>query len=115
MSEFVLTEASLGDPSLAKRRMEIIGDLAELEVTDEARALGDGLLTDGPIPTDIAMISGPRGLRFIKGFHDEALRGERKGCRSSRLGLKYRVMYEIVESDVLVKVVNLTAHDYRRG
>jgi addiction module RelE/StbE family toxin len=63
---------------------------------------------------DIAMISGPRGLRFIKGFHDEALRGEWKGCRSSRLGLKYRVMYEIVESEVLVKVVNLTAHDYRR-
>jgi addiction module RelE/StbE family toxin len=63
---------------------------------------------------DIAMISGPRGLRFIKGFHDEALRGEWKGCRSSRLGLKYRVIYEIVESDVLVKVVNLTAHDYRR-
>ena len=63
---------------------------------------------------DIAMISGPRGLRFIKGFHDEALRGEWKGRRSSRLGLKYRVMYEIVESEVLVKVVNLTAHDYRR-
>ena len=37
--------------SLAKRRMEIIGDLAELEVTDEARALGDALRTDGPIPT----------------------------------------------------------------
>ena len=63
---------------------------------------------------DIAMISGPRGLRFIKGFHDEALRGEWKSCRSSRLGLKYRVMYEIVESEVLVKVVSLTAHDYRR-
>ena len=63
---------------------------------------------------DSAMISGPRGLRFIKGFHDEALRGEWKGCRSSRLGLKYRVMYEIVESEILVKVVNLTAHDYRR-
>ena len=42
---------------------------------------------------DIVMISGPEGLRFIKGFHDEALRGEWKGYRSSRLGLKYRVMY----------------------
>ena len=63
---------------------------------------------------DIAMISGPRGLRLIKGFHDEALRGEWKGSRSSRLGLKYRVMYEIVEAEILVKVVSLTAHDYRR-
>ncbi len=63
---------------------------------------------------DIAMISGPRGLRFINEFRDDGLRGAWKGCRSSRLGLKYRVMYEIVESEVLAKVVSLTALDYRR-
>jgi len=28
---------------------------------------------------DIVCISGPRGLRLIKGFHDEALLGEWKG------------------------------------
>ena len=28
---------------------------------------------------DIAMISGPPGLRVIKGFHDEVLRGEWAG------------------------------------
>ena len=53
---------------------------------------------------DIAMISGPRGLRFIKGFHDEALRGEWKGCRSSRLGLKYGVIYEITEGTTVIAV-----------
>jgi hypothetical protein len=32
---------------------------------------------------DIAGISGPQGLRAIKGFHDEALAGEWRGHRSS--------------------------------
>ena len=35
---------------------------------------------------DIARVSGPSGLRAIKGFNDEALSGEWKGHRSSRLG-----------------------------
>ena len=63
---------------------------------------------------DIVMISGPQGLRLIKGFHDEALRGKWQGHRSSRLGLHYRVIYKTEASSVLVQVVSLTAHDYRR-
>jgi addiction module RelE/StbE family toxin len=63
---------------------------------------------------DIVRISGPSGLRFIKGFHDEALRGYWKGFRSSRLSIKYRLIYKIVEKDILVQVVNVTPHDYRR-
>lgn len=64
---------------------------------------------------DIAMISGPPGLRIIKGFRDEALSGERKGHRSSRLGIQYRVIYRIVAADQLFEVVSITAHDYRRS
>lgn len=63
---------------------------------------------------DIVEISGPEGLRIIKGFHDEALRGQWKGHRSSRLGLHYRVIYKIEANEILVQVVSLTAHDYRR-
>jgi addiction module RelE/StbE family toxin len=63
---------------------------------------------------DIVLISGPPGLRNIKGFHDEELIGEWKGHRSSRLGLQYRVLYKILEGEVVVHVVSLTAHDYRR-
>ena len=63
---------------------------------------------------DIVAISGPRGLRFIKGFNDEGLSGEWKGHRSSRLGQQYRVIYRIERSSVLVEVVSVTAHDYRR-
>ena len=63
---------------------------------------------------DIVSISGPDGLRQIKGFRDESLRGEWKGHRSSRLNIQYRVIYKIQKELVLVQVVNVTPHDYRR-
>ncbi len=63
---------------------------------------------------DIVRVSGPRGLRAITGFHDEALRGEWKGHRSSRLNQQYRVIYQIEAQEVLVYVMDVTAHDYRR-
>ena len=63
---------------------------------------------------DIVRISGPQGLRLIKGFHDESLRGEWKGHRSSRLGKQYRVIYRVENQEVVVKVLDVTAHDYRR-
>ena len=64
---------------------------------------------------DIATISGPPGLRLIKGFHDEALSGERQGYRSSRLGLQRRVIYRVIRDKLLVQVASITAHDYRRS
>jgi addiction module RelE/StbE family toxin len=63
---------------------------------------------------DIVAISGPQGLRMIKGFNDESLSGEWKGHRSSRLGQQYRVIYRIERDEIRVEVVSLTAHDYRR-
>lgn len=63
---------------------------------------------------DIARLSGPPGLRLIKGFHDEALSGVWKGHRSCRLGLQWRVMYRIAVKVLLIQVVDVTAHDYRR-
>ena len=41
---------------------------------------------------DIVSMSGPDGLRQIRGFRDEALRGEWKGYRSSRLNIQYCVI-----------------------
>lgn len=63
---------------------------------------------------DIVAISGPQGLREIKGLHDESLRGEWKGHRSSRLNQQYRIIYKIEKDKILVQVVNITPHDYRR-
>lgn len=63
---------------------------------------------------DIVVISGSKGLEQIKGFNDEALRGEWQGYRSSRLNIQYRIIYKIENEQLFVKVVKITAHDYRR-
>lgn len=64
---------------------------------------------------DIVRISGPQGLRLIRGFRDEALGGEWAGHRSSRLNIQYRVVYRIERESVLVRVVRVTPHDYKRN
>lgn len=64
---------------------------------------------------DISKISGPSGLRLIKGFHDEALGGKWNGYRSSRLGLQYRVIYRIFPEALLFQIASISAHDYRRS
>jgi len=63
---------------------------------------------------DIVAISGPQGLRLIKGFKDEALSGEWRGHRSSRLNQQNRVLYRIEDEEIRVEVVTVSAHDYRR-
>lgn len=63
---------------------------------------------------DIVGLSRPEGLRLIKGFHDEALKGEWQGYRSSSLGSQYRVVYKSEKKVLYVKVIDITPHDYRR-
>ena len=63
---------------------------------------------------DVASLSGPPGVRLIKGFHDEALAGEWRGFRSSRLGLQWRVIYQVISSDFAFRVESITPHDDRR-
>ena len=64
---------------------------------------------------DIASLSGPPGLRLIKGFHDEALAGRWAGYRSCRLGLQWRVIYRVVPKGLLFQVASVTPHEYRRS
>jgi toxin HigB-1 len=63
---------------------------------------------------DIVAISGPPGLRLIKGFHDEGLKGQWRGYRSSRLGKQYRLIYKIENKKMYVKMIDITPHDHRR-
>jgi len=63
---------------------------------------------------DIAAISGPPGLRAIRGFHDEALSGTWNGYRSSRLNIQFRVIYRALSQEQLFQVVEVTPHDYRK-
>lgn len=59
-------------------------------------------------------LDGIRGTRILPGYHDEPLKGERKGQRSVRLSKGYRVIYEEIESGniVLIGVQEVNKHEY---
>jgi proteic killer suppression protein len=59
-------------------------------------------------------IDGIRAVRKIAGYHDEPLKGDRKGQRSVRLSKAYRAIYEETESNniVLIGVQELNKHEY---
>ncbi len=59
---------------------------------------------------DIVGISGSLGLILIKGFSDEALKGEWNGYRSSRLNRQYRVIYQTNMDEVFVQVEKMATH-----
>ena len=55
-----------------------------------------------------------RATRLLPGYHDETLKGERKGQRSVRLNKGYRVIYEETETGniVLISVPEVNKHEY---
>jgi len=61
----------------------------------------------------IVRLQGPQGLRFIRGFRDEALAGQLKDYRSSRLNRHWRVIYSVQRDVVTVTVDGITHHVYR--
>ncbi|EKD53938.1 MAG: hypothetical protein ACD_60C00137G0002 [uncultured bacterium] len=60
----------------------------------------------------IVEFQGIQGLREIKGYHDEPLKGEWKGFRSSRLSLKWRIIYTAEKEQLEVYVIDINAHKY---
>jgi addiction module RelE/StbE family toxin len=61
----------------------------------------------------IVVVSGPQGLRSVRGFRDESLKGNLSGKRSSRLNRQYRVIYEVYGDKVTVLVLKIDPHTYR--
>ena len=61
---------------------------------------------------DIVFRHGPEKLKEFPGFHDEKLKGDREGQRSSRLNLQYRVVYMVQRNIVTVYVLEITPHKY---
>lgn len=52
-------------------------------------------------------------MRKQPGYHDEPLKGDRKGQRSIRLSKAYRAIYRIVEEKVVfVLIEEVNKHDY---
>lgn len=58
--------------------------------------------------------SGIREVRRLPGYHDEPLKGVRKGQRSVRLSKAYRVIYEESETGelIVVTVLEVNKHEY---
>ncbi len=83
-------------------------------VSRQLDRLSDNNLRRYEIWKDIVFAAGPEGLRRIRGFKDEALRGDWRGFRSSRLNQQYRVIYRLERKRIEVEVVSINAHDYRR-
>jgi proteic killer suppression protein len=59
-------------------------------------------------------LDGIRATRALPGYHDEPLKGDRKGQRSVRLSKAYRVVYEEISSEkiILICVQEVSKHEY---
>ncbi len=58
-------------------------------------------------------IEGLREVRKLSGFHDEPLKGKRKGQRSIRLNRSYRAIYTVQKDKIeFVLVEEVNKHDY---
>lgn len=53
--------------------------------------------------------------RKLKGYHDEPLKGHRRGQRSVRLNRSYRLIYEVIDQKevTILGVKEVNKHDYR--
>jgi plasmid maintenance system killer protein len=61
---------------------------------------------------NIVFWHGPEKLCEFPGFHDEKLKGNREGQRSSRLSLQYRIIYKVLREIIQVNVIEITPHKY---
>jgi proteic killer suppression protein len=55
---------------------------------------------------------GVREVRKYKGYHDEPLKGDRRGQRSIRLNKSYRAIYREVDGEVEILMLEVNKHDY---
>lgn len=57
---------------------------------------------------------GLENVRLVPGYHDEPLKGSRKGQRSIRLNKAYRAIYVLKNDGTLefVEVIEVNKHDY---
>lgn len=46
------------------------------------------------------------------GFHDEPLKGDRKGQRSVRMNKAYRLIYHVIQDRIHIELLEVHKHDY---
>lgn len=59
-------------------------------------------------------LEGLEVIKKIPGYHDEALKGNRKGQRSIRLNRAYRAIYKVLSDGSIefIRIEEVTKHDY---
>ena len=82
------------------------------DIVKLCRKLPEQVVKKYEVWKSIVFRHGPDKLKEFPGFHDEALKGGRKGERSSRLSLQYRVIYSVERDIVTVSVLEITPHRY---
>lgn len=58
---------------------------------------------------------GLEAVRQVPGYHDEPIQGQREGQRSIRLNKQWRAFYtETSDQQIVVTILEVTPHDYRK-
>ncbi len=95
---------------MSKKTQVFISKFAEKQIKKLPKQISEALF----IWVESIELTGIVDIRKLKGYHDEPLKGDRKGQRSARLNRSYRVIYVENESKdlVLITVIEVNKHEY---
>ncbi len=82
------------------------------EIKTQCRKIPPQVLKKYELWKDLIFRHGPGILKEFPGFCDEALKGDRKTQRSSRLNLQYRVIYSVESEQITIFILEITPHKY---
>ena len=82
-------------------------------VTKEVSKLPKQVQRKYKVWVEVVRNGGSAKLKNFPGFKDEALKGELRHCRSSRLNIQYRVVYSEKRDIKEIIVLKVTPHEYR--
>lgn len=84
----------------------------EKSVTKSLKKIPKDILFKYKAWIEIVKNGGPSNLKNYAGFKDEKLKGNLSHCRSSRLNIKYRVVYTDSNEVKEIIVLAVTPHKY---
>ena len=95
---------------MIKETQVFISKFAEKQIKKLPKQISEALF----IWVESSELTGIADIRNLKGYHDEPLKGDRKGQRSARLNRSYRVIYIENENKdlVLITVIEVNKHEY---
>lgn len=94
--------------------MDIFTVLLSKQAKDDLRTIPAHIARKVATWIDSVAHDGLLAIRKIPGFHDEPLKGNRKGQRSIRLSKAYRAIYIIGQHGniEIAEIIEVNKHDY---